>query len=602
MKLLRRLSILTLCIGLVFSSGIVSASDWELPTVGVTIPGGIPSMRRQYIVYLNVVDADTGEAIDADKYERPYEWYVPMYMGATPTNETNKVKIFYRLAEWEGGTEGQWVNVTDVIEEEMDIVDGWNFTSIEMEGTTPHIIGVCREVEESDSDEEKSDNNYLASLEVERGTLEPSFTPENTEYTLQLEEDATELTIHVKPQHEKASVVEETIITPLSKGENKIGITVKAQDKSQRYYTIMVMCGTGESSEEDEEDNQQSSGSGSSSQGRYNTSRDLGNFSKVSHVATKVSTGGTMISNSGLTAEQAVAGLTPEQKEQILTKLKQKMPYTSLGYTITVNDLKSATQNLFTDEQIGKILASNELMTQLGINLDEIVTIVNLRNTGEVAYSDINETSSKTAIDEAISLGVLESSEDGKFYPDSNIKVEDAFKFLDRVLLLNHMETMKLGRSTVELYFKDINMVDYPYIGSVASKLQVKTTKNLAAKQIGENLTRQEMAQMIYEITEGKLEVSNEEVYIADIDDNTYEPALNYAVKAGVMELTNDSITPTANLTKAETIKILMRLNKAIVNMQTLEAKAKEDEANNKVITDSMSDPIAEKQEDDKNQ
>lgn len=599
MKLLRRLSILTLCIGLAFSSSVVMASEWELPTIGTTIPGGIPATERQYIVYLSVVDADTGEAVDTTKYKRPYDWYVPIFMGATTTNETSRIRISYRLAEWDGGVDGQWMNITDVMEKEVEVVNGWNFTFIELEGTSSYTVGICKEVEDTTPDEDKSDNNYLESLEVERGTLEPSFTPENTEYTLQLEEDVDELTIHVKPQDEKASVVQETIITPLSKGSNKIGITVKAENKTPRYYSIMVMCGNGESSEDDEKDKQQSNNSsGGGSSGRYNTSRDLGNFSKVTHVATKISTNGTMIANSGLTAEQAVAALTPEQKAQILSSFKQKIPYTSLGYNITANDLKTATQNLFTDEQIGKILASNELMVQLGINLGDIVTIVNLKNTGDVAYSDIHDTdSAKTYIEEAISLGILESSEDGKFYPESDIKIEDAFKCLDRVLLLNHMETMKLGRSTVELYFKDINMADYPYIGSVASKLQVKTTKNLAAKQLGESLTRQEMAQIIYEITEGKLEVSNEEIYIADIGDNTYEPALNYAVKSGIMELTNDSITPNANLTKAETMKILMKLNKAIINMQALEAKAKEDEANQKVIADAMSDPIAEKEE-----
>lgn len=598
MRLLKRLGVLTLCIGLAFSSSIVSASEWQLPTVGTTIPGGIPGTGRQYVVELNVVDAATGEAVDSEKYHRGYDWYVSTFMGATTTNETSKVKISYRLAEWDGGIDGAWFNVTDVIEKEVDIVDGWNFTFIELEGTTAYTIGVCKEVEDPVPDEDKSDNNYLASLEVERGTIEPSFTPENMEYTLQLEEDVDELTIHVKPQDEKASVVQETIITPLSKGKNKIGITVKAENKTQRYYSIMVMCGNGETSSVDDDKQQSSGGSGSGSQGRYNTSRDLGNFSKVPHVATKVSTSGTMISNSGLTAQQAVEGLTPEQKEQILKSLKQKIPYTSLGYTLTANELKSATQNIFTDAQLGEILASKELMQQIGINLDEIVTTVSLKNTGDVAYNDISDTdSAKTDIEEAISLGILESSEDGKFYPGSSIKIEDAFKFLDRILLLNHMETMKLGRSTVELYFKDINVADYPYIGSVASKLQVKTTKNLAAKKLGENLTKQEMAQMIYEITEGKLEVNNEEIYIADIDDNTYEPALNYAVKAGLMELTNDSITPSANLTKAETMKILMKLNKAIINMQTLEAQAKEDEANNKVIADAMSDPIAEEEE-----
>lgn len=596
MKKLRKIGILALCIGLAYSGSIVNATDienWELPVVGVSKPGGIPAAERQYIVYFKAVDAETGEELRTEGM-LAYDWYIPVYLANTPTTNTTRVKISYRLAEWEGDQDGQWFNITDLIEKEVEIANGWNYFFIPLEGVAmEYRIGICKRVEAPDPDENKSDNNYLASLEVERGTMEPSFTKENTEYTLKVDEDVDEMTIHAKTEDETAKVYEETV-TPLSLGKNWITITVTAENGQKRYYHIDITRGD-ENSKKEEENKEQENG-GVSSSSRYKTDRDLSNFSSVPHIATKISTNGTMIANSGLTVEQAVAVLTDEQKKQILTRLEQKIPYTSLGYVLKEAEIKSATQNIFTDEQISKLLASPELMAQMGINLNEIVTTVNLKNTGDVVYSDINESgNARVDIEEAISLGILENTEDGKFYPDSNIKFEDALQLMDNVLLLNNIETMKLGRTTVELYFKNMNIADYPYIGSIASKLQVKTTKDLASKQLGDSLTRQEMAQMIYEITEGKLEVNNDDVYISDISDHTYEPALTYAVKAGIMELENECISPNLALTKGETVQILMKLNKAIKLQKEAAEKAKEEEKN--VIATPAEDPLAREQD-----
>ncbi len=578
MKLLRKIGLVALCIGLALNCNVVSASEWQLPSIGKNLPGGPPSTMKQYIVYLDIVDADTGEKIDTQTYNRPYEWYVPVVVGKISNEKTTSVKVSYRLGWWECNStnpfDGQWISITDVIETEMEIKNEWNEKSLEAEGwPTGYTIHIFKEVEELN--ENKSSNNYLSSLEVESGTLEPNFTPEHTAYSLQLDGDIRWLTIHVKPQDEHTSVAQETIISPISRGENKIGITVKAANGSQRYYTINVMCNNG-GDNNDERDAAQELRS-SESHSRYSTSRDLNNFSKVMHIANKVASTGTMISNSGLTVEQAVAGLTAEQKKEILTKLKEKLPYTSVGYTLSINDLKTATQSLFTDEQINQILASTELMAQLGIHPNELVTTVTIRKNGDVIYSDIDETeTAKMAIEEAITLGILESTVDGQFYPNNDIKFEDALKFLDDVLLLNGIENMKLGRSIVEAYFKDMNMTTYPYIGSIASKLQVNTVKNLGNKHLGQGITKQELAQIIYEVTEGKLEATYNDCDITDIVDNTYELALKYAVKSGLMEPAGKCIMPSKNLSRAETIKILMKLDKAIKNMKMIEAKGKE--------------------------
>ncbi|WP_054741018.1 S-layer homology domain-containing protein [Cellulosilyticum ruminicola] len=164
---------------------------------------------------------------------------------------------------------------------------------------------------------------------------------------------------------------------------------------------------------------------------------------------------------------------------------------------------------------------------------------------------------------------------------------------MDKLLLIHQIETMKLGRSTINLYFKNVNMAEHPYVGSIASKLQIKTLKNLADKQLGETLTRQELAQIIYEVTENKLVLNHDDVHIGDIQDNSYEPALIYAVQAGLMELDGENISPAKAVTKGEMVQVLMKLNKAIKTQKEAEAKAKIEAAQN--ITSPEQDPLAVK-------
>lgn len=613
MKKLREIGALTLCVGVILSGNFINANDiegvkeiqeavstditedWELPEVGTRIPGGIPMGEVQHVVYFKAVDADTGLPLQEI---RSFEWYIPAFVAYTIEPSTKRVKISYRLAQWEGGVEGQWFNVTELKEMEVTLnrkdvngsKDNWTNLKIERDNTTPFEIHILSNV--SEDEKEGSDNNYLESLSVGCGTLEPSFTKENTEYSLQVDKDVDEMTIFAKAEDANAKVYE-TTVTPLSLGGNYITITVTAENNKKRYYHINIMRGTEEDKRlEEEKHNIEKNNGNASATGRYNTKRDLSRFSSVAHVATKISTNGVMIANSGMKVEEAVQLLNEEQKTQILDRLKQKIPYTSLGYTLKLEDMKAATQSMFTDEQINQLIASPELMAQMGINLNELVTTVSLQNSGGVAYNDIDENEDiRNAINEAISLGILEASKDGSFYPNSNIKFEEALKIMDNVLLLNQIETMKLGRSTIELYFKNLNITDYPYVGSIASKLQIKTLKNIANKQLGDTLTKAEVAQMIYEITEGKLITNPDDIQILDIEDASYEPALVYAVKTELMALNGQNISPNKTVTKGEMVQILMKLSKALKVQKEAEEKAKAEEA--KAIASPEQDPLA---------
>lgn len=93
-----------------------------------------------------------------------------------------------------------------------------------------------------EEEKQNASNKSLQKLEIDGYTLEPAFTPENTKYTLQLKEndDVEELKINAVPADEKADVTIEGN-KDFSVGNKIVKITVTAQDKTTRLYTISVV-------------------------------------------------------------------------------------------------------------------------------------------------------------------------------------------------------------------------------------------------------------------------------------------------------------------------------------------------------------------------
>ena len=71
-----------------------------------------------------------------------------------------------------------------------------------------------------------------------QGTLTPEFKKDVTEYTVQVGKDVTELQLDAVPEDEKAKVTVEGN-TDLKDGENKVTITVMAEDESKTVYTLI---------------------------------------------------------------------------------------------------------------------------------------------------------------------------------------------------------------------------------------------------------------------------------------------------------------------------------------------------------------------------
>lgn len=85
----------------------------------------------------------------------------------------------------------------------------------------------------------RSKNNNLAALSISEGTLSPSFNASVTEYSVDLSATTTKIKIDAKTADTKASV-KGTGEIAVEAGENKLSITVTAENGSQKVYTIIA--------------------------------------------------------------------------------------------------------------------------------------------------------------------------------------------------------------------------------------------------------------------------------------------------------------------------------------------------------------------------
>ena len=86
----------------------------------------------------------------------------------------------------------------------------------------------------------KSSNNYLQSITLSAGTLSPEFYRETFEYTVEnLDENINEIEITAVAEDERASISGLGKVS-LVEGENRIVISVTAENKNVREYIIII--------------------------------------------------------------------------------------------------------------------------------------------------------------------------------------------------------------------------------------------------------------------------------------------------------------------------------------------------------------------------
>lgn len=88
--------------------------------------------------------------------------------------------------------------------------------------------------------ETKSSNNNLKRLEVEGFDLNPSFSPNTTEYTVNASHDVTKIKIHAWTEHEKGDLSGDGE-KEVKEGNNTFEVSVKAENGSKKIYKINVI-------------------------------------------------------------------------------------------------------------------------------------------------------------------------------------------------------------------------------------------------------------------------------------------------------------------------------------------------------------------------
>ena len=94
----------------------------------------------------------------------------------------------------------------------------------------------------SQTNDGKSDDCDLASLQISPGELTPAFDPATTSYYVKVEKDVTSMVVSASPANSKATtdVAGAGLIEP---GDNTVTITVTAENGAVKVYTLNVVAG-----------------------------------------------------------------------------------------------------------------------------------------------------------------------------------------------------------------------------------------------------------------------------------------------------------------------------------------------------------------------
>ena len=148
------------------------------------------------------------------------------YTMDKPNNATNQEKKTYKFKALKEGK-------TKITVKSYYVTDAKNNT------LNPKINPVTLKITKNNNN---SNSNYLSSLEVQGYHLSPSFTKDNTDYTLKVE-DINKITIKATPESKK-SKVKGTGAKKLDEGENKFEIVVTNNDNEELTYSILVTLTT----------------------------------------------------------------------------------------------------------------------------------------------------------------------------------------------------------------------------------------------------------------------------------------------------------------------------------------------------------------------
>ncbi|OON93852.1 MAG: hypothetical protein ATN31_05250 [Candidatus Epulonipiscioides saccharophilum] len=275
----------------------------------------------------------------------------------------------------------------------------------------------------------------------------------------------------------------------------------------------------------------------------------------------------TFLHNYNLTLQNVVdtktklANLPATQKESLQNALENNMPYTSLNGAIDLNMLTEKIGNSYSNTEILSMAAMPTILKEAGVEISESVKLI---PAPAKQFVDVPKDHwANSIIAEATQKGYMVGEIYDKFGVESPIVVSDTFVFLDRVLLLNNINTMEHPRSTVEQFITDKGHWAFNSMASVASKLSTETLKTISNLGSTGKISRGLFAQIIFESTNGAYPKSTATKNFSDINNSPYKAAINYCVEIGLLSGTSESeMSPDKYLTRAELASILLRMMK----------------------------------------
>jgi hypothetical protein len=365
----------------------------------------------------------------------------------------------------------------------------------------------------------------LSYITISNGILNPSFSPDTNDYNITVENNVSSIDINGVAMSPDTNVVGGGK-KDLQVGTNTIQLDVVESHGCKNTYTIIIT--------------------------RKSASIDSGSSSS----------GGGGYSPAPVTVNQIISNLTDKDKQYISKKVEAELPYTSINTPLTVELLKQLTDGKFTDKQLQEMLEKPELFKDLGIDIVKLNKQVTLTPIKDVQFKDMPPRHwASDSIKKVAELGLVAGMPSGDFKPSESLQIADTFTFLDRVLLLNNIREMKLPRSTVEKYITNKEHWAFASIASIGSKLSEKTLALIAATN-EDSLSRELLAQVLYELTKGKLPETQQSISFKDIEESPYREAIEYCNRVGLLNGTGENqMLPKKALTRAELMIVVMKLN-----------------------------------------
>lgn len=257
-------------------------------------------------------------------------------------------------------------------------------------------------------------------------------------------------------------------------------------------------------------------------------------------------------------------GLSSRQQKAIKEQFEEYLPYTTLEEELTLEQLDELTKGYFTRKQLKEVYRDLDLFEDI-TDIDLDWKVVNLEKVRDVYFTDLPVRHwAYTNIIELAKRGIVTGYPDYTFKPNKALTVADTFTFLDRILLTHNELAIRQPRSTVERWIEDEASWAFEHVASIGSKLSEKTLRTIGSMD-DEYVSRELLAQVLYEVTDGQLKKTKPLVAFTDTYYSDYQDGINYCIRTGLLEgTTSYTMEPTKPVTRAEMMTILQRLDKAL--------------------------------------